>query len=1138
MVYSMPSSNIYGGTNSVSSRSRSSSSLDGGFKGSHSSHATLSTSTAQEMENSNSSRSTRSGSSSSSARKMHRGSFRRTLMLQKSKRKKNNNAANSETRDLLSGAKRTDVSDSLSPASAANRILNGRSGNRFQVNRRAFRNNVGKAVVSPAVEEREAGGDSPTFSRPNVSNTTNNDGSSSSHFPMTSQKGEEIPQGHIDTIFRFYGGDNKTEASLDLYRDVLRVAPNASDREVRIAYFRRGREILGENAANLNPKETTNKLDNVTKARFQAVSMVYEILSKPSWKETYMKQGGLRRRDNIGTNVVRKNEVPRSARTRLSIRDSSNLSEIDPCSSSHSAVTAAFPNSHNSDHGKKIQREDAGRLMALQENNKNAHQRQNQSTQRLPTALRKSSFVGKGPYRMTKSSTERSSSSVRWKDHVEELIFANHPNEHDPNEDDIDGEDDILDQNYRIGGRQTGEACNGSKQTDQFFNSPFPPGTNNSNIRDDGTNESHGGSSRSRRRKKNKQRIVIDSEELESHLRRMDNEAEKHFVKDFWDNFEESMDGILSLVDSIGGGGRDSLKASNNKHSGKSPFTTLPFSTATPWLTSATSMMSSSESYRHDRSQRNQDEADATIGRSSSHDMTDTSKSIKEDISNSDGPVKRSSSFPLPGSSPSTVDLTSHSPQSLKINQSESSYRFLVSPDEKDRLSGQNITDLRVSSPYERSVNSRSFQSTKIEKENDEQINLQTPEKSSPVIISPSPKSETATTSIKSKRELRPPNDLDATTTSVASSILSTSPRRQQYFRPISPAPSEASDLFSTSLSKRKDACGSMHSQAESDKFELESRLSEMDSIDLTALENPFRNEKPPSASSPAVEPVVSMPILSNNSCAESKSTKSSDRVEKKKNRFKVSMVSKIGENSTTTEVSSPHNTVPADKGSVCNGTSTNDESMEDVFAGVEEDSQPLQQCDTVGDSKLKVRDISIERSVSHMSDLSGSIHSTRRENSSGGKALDYRPKANPSATNIASESTILTLDPSMTTVTSSVLSSSTKKSFVNSSVGRSQGSTAFSSYNSTARDEMKSVHTMESMEVETSGFFEYFATYATAVMAECANLGAAAGTSEYHKDFLNLFTNDPSTNSPEIREQPSAMHNTPSMSTRGTASC
>jgi hypothetical protein len=720
-------------------------------------------------------------------------------------------------------------------------------------------------------------------------------------------------------------------------------------------------------------------------------------------------------------------------------------------------------------------------------------------------------------------------------------VFANHPNEHasdddsdsddsdyDPKDEEHVFEDNNLPEEEKLRGSGTGAARNGRIPADPLPNSSFAGDSNARSTRDDNMNVNNDGSnsSRSRRRRKNKPRIVIDSDELESHLQRMDDEAEMHFVKDFWDNFEESMDGILSMVDSIGGG--DSSKRATDRNTRKISSTAAPFPNVSSWL--STSINSSSVSQRQSHSKGSRDVADATIGRSLSHDVTISTETIAEE-GNDDGFVKRSNSLPLTRSSPSTLDAVYPSPSPSNFNRLGSATGAVVSPDEKGATSSTTASDSRVSSPYKMISDSRTLQIIKSREESIQQARTRqatSPIVSSPMIVSPSPKSKSTKTSVKNNGGLRPPStDLDTTMSmSVASTILSTSQRQQQFFRPISPTQSEASELVTSEIlpvsspspSNPNNGLSGVNDGEESDRFELESRLSEMDSLDLTELDNPFRSGQIFSHGS-----VSDVPSNSNNFVSNG---------HKKKNGFKVSMMSTPEEEVLAgKDVTSSHDRVQTDKNSLWSGASRSGHSSEDVFAGVEEDAQPLQQFDLADSGKLKVQDISIERSVSHMSDLSGSVFSSRRENDDDGEALGFAA-ANPYAKNRAIESAAVTFDPSITTGASTV---STKKSFMNSTTERSQGSTYYSSYASSTRGGTNSAHSMESKEVP--GFFEYFLAYSTAVMTECANLGASTGVAEYHQDFIGLFSNDTTIHTAEIREQPSSMRRVPSVSTKSTLS-
>merc|ERR1740130_1302620 len=133
---------------------------------------------------------------------------------------------------------------------------------------------------------------------------------------------------------------------------------------------------------------------------------------------------------------------------------------------------------------------------------------------------------------------------------------------------------------------------------------------------------------------------------------------------------------------------------------------------------------------------------------------------------------------------------------------------------------------------------------------------------------------------------------------------------------------------------------------------------------------------------------------------------------------------------------------------------------MEDVFAGVDEGSKQQQQiCDVIDNNRrpLNLQDISIERSASHVSDLSESVYTSNKKSEDDdeeGERILYESRiADDPIVVSVSEAATVTFAPS--TISSSVMSSSTKKSIMmnnsttRSSV-RSETSTGYSSYAST----------------------------------------------------------------------------------------
>jgi len=1155
--------------------------------------------------NNNSTRSTESASTSTSegsARKMRRGSFRRTLLMQRNKRNsgsssQQNNTSNSNSNSNSNGTSNTSnegaksTSITIDPPPASNRwrggvrpqastIVGGSSSDigsdTGTYHDRSSALFLGKGTVGtdPTVtmaEEREAGACSPTFppSTP-AANASVANHKTNAAFPMDEVGGpqqelQELPRGHVETILRMYGTNASNGGVLDLYKDVLLVSPEASDREIRIAYFRRGREILGDTASGKNKDKRQNqqavrKLDPATKSRFQAVSMAYEILSTPAWKKAYRKQGGLRKlppvriRPPPAPRAVAVGQAPTSAAASPKVsspkRNQNQPQEaFDPFAMSPLRIRPAFPDIATIGMGDSTTSSPA--MAPKPPAPKTALQPASAppgKPQHPPTALRKSSFAGNG----SNSSRGRrfglrkpSSASVRWKDHVEELVFVKHPNENASDGEDTEDEDSDYDSSDNEDFREDSDGSqNGSVRAENglLFSSADPPqdlysdpslsGRGSITTRD--SIFSHGSSSGSnRRRKKNKERIVIDSEELESHLKRMDSEAEKHFVQDFWDNFEESMDGILSLVDSLGGGGGDASSKTNKKK------------------IKSSSWLMPSPSFGNQQTERknnpiNGDTAadpDTTMRRSISHDATTpSSDSNTEGIDKND--LMQSNSLPA-SLSPAASNRSDAVSSPL---QRPPTTGATVTPDEKDEARQSPRT---ASSPYDMILNSWPFQSSSKSEDEADAKKKQQPQhpQATPVIVSPGAKVALVTPVIVSPVSRPGTTGPPSETASIASTILSTSQRRRKsLFRPISPPLSEASEAINS------DIVSAASPTPSSEAFELDSRLSEMDSVDLTTLDNPFRRGgkkegstkegSPMATSSPSPSKDIVIQQTASSDSINSTSSKGSKK--KKKSRFRVSMMSRIlGSPSSEREISSSVDAAKTTEKATASSSSTKSKQAseeEDVFAGVDDVSSKQQQPFDESENKnvpnaLEVESISMMKrscSASQMSDLSESVYSTSKKESDinaqpGALAslLDKSP-ARPSPDGASNRPSLtVTFSPSVAG-SCSVMSESTKKSLVHSTTGRSEGS----AYSSVEGVPSANSLDFESTGVETAGFFDYLVAYATAVMTECANLGAATGAAEYQQDFMNLFAGDTSVQTAEIREQPSTLRRVPSEST------
>eukprot|EP00536_Pseudo-nitzschia_multiseries_P012983 jgi/Psemu1/309573/fgenesh1_kg.528_\ len=241
-------------------------------------------------------------------------------------------------------------------------------------------------------------------------------------------------------------------------------------------------------------------------------------------------------------------------------------------------------------------------------------------------------------------------------------------------------------------------------------------------------------------------------------------------------------------------------------------------------------------------------------------------------------------------------------------------------------------------------------------------------------------------------------------------------------------------------------------------------------------------------------------------------------------------MLSRIrGSSPTEKEISPPADVAKIEKNTASSsGTTARNKQCnedEDVFAGVEDLSSKHQREVDAAETKnepnsLQVENISMKRScsASQLSDLSESVYKASDDDAEEAAVVEK---------NLLS----VTFSPSLGS--RSVVSESTKKSLVNSTAGRSEGSTAgYSSFDGATSATSLDFESTGATGMETSGFFDYFLAYVSAVMTECANLGAATGAAEYQQDFMNLFVGDASVQTAEIREQPSTLRRVPSEST------
>ena len=130
---------------------------------------------------------------------------------------------------------------------------------------------------------------------------------------------DAIPMSYVNTIVSAFGPD------ADLYHDVLDIPRHCSLRDTRIAYFRRGRQVLAEHSVIPQPYQTAasvgGNVSALAKLRFQAVSMAYEILTNDKWKTAYHTHG--LQPENISVNIIHVTPTTATTTTPLLRRSSS-----------------------------------------------------------------------------------------------------------------------------------------------------------------------------------------------------------------------------------------------------------------------------------------------------------------------------------------------------------------------------------------------------------------------------------------------------------------------------------------------------------------------------------------------------------------------------------------------------------------------------------------------------------------------------------------------------------------------------------------------------------------------------------------------------------------------------------------------
>lgn len=242
---------------------------------------------------------------------------------------------------------------------------------------------------------------------------------------------------------------------VDLYRDVLQVERTASDHRVRIAYFKRGRQVLSPTTVLENHSSSTRhqqqptfaELSLAAKNRFQAVSMAYEILSNPTWRAFY-DQYGLGTSTSLNTDMNGSQAGQSSKHHQDSTTDSTSHDESsDDNSTTQGQASPPRPASSSSSsfvHTLAAEKEDAlaTRTCRTLASETNRPEGTNVWEVTVPPChdfdadpSRRPRAHSTGRVRITATtnnsspSRSRSAPRIRWSDQVEELVYRQHPDE-------------------------------------------------------------------------------------------------------------------------------------------------------------------------------------------------------------------------------------------------------------------------------------------------------------------------------------------------------------------------------------------------------------------------------------------------------------------------------------------------------------------------------------------------------------------------------------------------------------------------------------------------------------------------------------------------------------------------------------
>jgi len=376
-----------------------------------------------------------------------------------------------------------------------------------------------------------------------------------------------IPRRYVDVVQRAFGTETASDAAavaVDLYADVLRVPPSANEHELRIAYFRRGRQVLASDDGGRagNGSKEDKELSDQAKQRFQAVSMTYEIVSSPRMKlyyDQYGFQGCIDYYAEHDCDDEGDGNAAAAAATADDGKDSEQKSNANQSTQTMTPDDGARGNhqrtpSQAEQPGIAKEEEwdalsDPSSIQFSMPANANGRNSIDLSSQQQPrTKPFERALV---PAAACSSGRSVSSRSIRWNEHVEELLYDQDPDEvrfksrrqqqrqqrgHSQEEDDDDGDADVSETAFAI--------IMGQRQPTNRSEAQKPAKHHQNRMQ------------RQEHQRKVKRQVVVEAQELGAHLDRLDEELTPDnrpsgLVDEFLNSMEASLDSLEASVDSF-----------------------------------------------------------------------------------------------------------------------------------------------------------------------------------------------------------------------------------------------------------------------------------------------------------------------------------------------------------------------------------------------------------------------------------------------------------------------------------------------------------------------------------------------------------------------------------------------------------